>query len=181
MARAAVKRPDDCILETERLWLCRINPERDFQRFAETLADADNVRFIGGAVMDRNQAWRAMATLVGHWELRGYGFFSVVRKNEGDHIGRIGPWYPLGWPGREVGWTLHPAFHGQGYAEEAGRASIDYAFGELGWSKVVHVIQHGNTASARLAEKLGSARIDDLDGIPGVTEEPCWLYGQSRP
>ena len=176
-----MSRPADCILETERLWLCRIDPARDFERFAETLADADNVRFIGNKVMDRNQAWRAMAMLEGHWQFRGYGFFSCIRKSHGDHIGRIGPWNPEGWPSPEVGWTLHPAFHGQGYAEEAGRASIDYVFGELGWPKVIHVIQHGNTPSARLAEKLGSTHVGELDGIPGVATEPCWIYGQDAP
>ena len=173
-------RPEDCILETERLWLCRIEPERDFERFAETLADAENVRYIGGKVMSRPEAWRAMAMLMGHWQIRGYGFFSVVRKSHGDHIGRVGPWNPEGWPEPEVGWTLHPAFHGQGYAAEAGRASIDYAFDGLGWDKVIHVIQHGNEASASLARKMGSTHIGEIAGIPGVTEEACWIYGQER-
>ena len=174
------QRPADCVLETERLWLCRIDAERDFDRFAETYADKDTVRYIGGKVLDRAQAWRMMATVVGHWQLRGYGFFSCIRKDGGDHIGRIGPWYPEGWPAPEVGWTLHPDFQGRGYAREAGRASIDHVFRDLGWERVVHVIQHGNTASAGLATRLGSRHIGELDGIPGVSDEPCWLFGQTR-
>ena len=176
-----ITRPSDAVLETERLWLCRVNPERDFERFAETLADAENVRYIGGKVMSPPQAWRAMAMLMGHWEIRGYGFFSCIEKSSGEHIGRVGPWNPQGWPEPEVGWTLHPEFHGKGYASEAGRASIDYVFRELGWPKVIHVIEHGNTNSVAVAERLGSRHLYDVDGLPGVTDAACWIYGQDRP
>ena len=174
------ERPRDCILETERLWLCRVNPERDFEMFAETLADEDNVRFIGGVVQSRPVAWRSMAMLMGHWQIRGYGFMSCLRKTDGLHIGRVGPWFPEGWPAPEVGWTLHPAHHGRGYATEAGRACIDYAFGELGWNSVIHVIQHGNVASERVAEKLGSRHLRDIQGVPAITEEACAIYGQDK-
>jgi len=176
-----IARPDDAVLETERLWLCRVNAERDFIRFAETLADEENVRYIGGKVMHPTQAWRAMAMLMGHWEIRGYGFFSCITKETGEHIGRVGPWNPHGWPEPEVGWTLHPAFHGKGYASEAGRAAIGYVFNTLNWPKVIHVIQHGNTNSVAVAERLGSAYLYDIEGLPGVTDEACWIYGQDKP
>ena len=179
--RRMTEKPEDCILETERLWLCRMDPERDFRQFSETMADADTMRFIGGAPMSEPQAWRSMATIIGHWDIRGYGFMSCIAKDGSGHVGRIGPWYPHGWPDREVGWTLHPAFQGMGYATEAGRACIDYAFGELGWNRVIHVIQHGNHASANVARKLGSTHIGEVDGIPAVTEEACWIYGQDKP
>ena len=32
--------------------------------------------------------------------------FSVIEKDSGRWIGRIGPWQPEGWPGTEVGWSL---------------------------------------------------------------------------
>ena len=174
-------RPTDCVIETERLWMCRVDPERDFTMFAQTLADAGNVRYIGGKVQSTPEAWRSMAMLMGHWQIRGYGFMSCIRKEDGLHIGRVGPWNPEGWPAPEVGWTLHPAWHGKGYATEAGRAAIDYAFRELGWERVIHVIQHGNVPSERLAEKLGSRKTGEINGITGVTEEACWIYGQDAP
>ena len=176
-----VTRPGDCVIETERLWLCRIDPERDFEMFAETLADADTVRFIGGKTMSRPEAWRAMAMLMGHWQIRGYGFFSCVEKATGEHVGRVGPWNPEGWPAPEVGWTLHPAHQGRGLATEAGRASIDYVFGELGWRKVIHVIEHGNEASAHVARKLGSDIVGEIRGVPGLFDNLCHLYGQDAP
>ncbi len=67
---------------------------------------------------------------------------------------RVGPWNPLGWPQPEVGWTISPHHLRRGYAAEAGRASIDYAFSVLGWKEVVHVILEGNVGSIAVAEKL---------------------------
>ena len=176
-----MERPADCILETERLWLCCPDPERDLCGWSETMGDETNVRYIGGRTLDRAGSWRQMATVVGHWSICGYGFMSCILKTTGEHVGRVGPWNPLGWPEPEVGWTLHPAHHGRGYATEAGQASIGHAFGTLGWAKVVHVIAHGNTASAKLAERLGSRHLYDIDGIEGLPgSPPCWVYGQTR-
>ena len=85
-----------------------------------------------------------------------------------------------GWPGPEVGWTISPLHLRRGYAEEAGRASIDFAFDTLGWDQVIHVIMDGNEPSIRLAEKLGSTYLRTQQGLPGVTEETVHVYGQSR-
>lgn len=168
-------------IETERLILRPIDPERDFEAWAKTMADPRAVRFTGGQVMDRALAWRNMAAIIGHWQIRGYGFFSVESKASGEWVGRVGPWFPEGWPEPEVGWTIAPAHWGKGYATEAGRASIDYAFGTLGWERVVHVILEGNAQSIAVAEKLGSRLIRSQQGLPGVTGERVLIYGQDAP
>jgi len=169
------------IIETDRLILREIDPTHDFEGWAEVCADADTMRYIGGDVLSRPQAWRNMAMVMGHWKIRGYGFFSLIEKATGKWVGRAGPWFPEGWPQPEVGWTIHPAHTRKGYGMEAGRASIDYAFGVLGWDKVAHVIADGNVASMALAEKLGSKRLKEIDGIPGVFEGKAYIYGQDRP
>ena len=91
-------------LETERLVL-RPPIEADLDAWAANLADAEAVRFIGG-YQPRSLAWRNMAGVAGSWALRGFGTFSVLRKDTGRWIGRIGPHFPEDWPGREVGWGL---------------------------------------------------------------------------
>ena len=58
-------------LETERLILRTIDPERDFEPWARAMADERVVRFTGGQVMDRALAWRNMAAIIGHWTIRG--------------------------------------------------------------------------------------------------------------
>jgi len=165
-------------IETERLVLRMIDPERDFEPWALMMADEQTVRFIGGQVMDRAAAWRHMAALIGHWTIRGYGFFSVEDRATGEWVGRVGPWYPEGWPAPEVGWSLAREHWGKGYATEAGRAAIDYAFGTLGWDRVIHAIVKGNAQSAAVARKLGSVLVETRQGLAGVTDQDVEIYAQ---
>ena len=62
------------VLATERLTL-RGPQVRDFEPIAAFLA-SDRARYVGGK-RSRRDAWRTFAALVGHWELRGYGMWSV--------------------------------------------------------------------------------------------------------
>jgi RimJ/RimL family protein N-acetyltransferase len=166
-------------VETDRLILRAIDPERDFEPWAKTMADAETVRYLGTKPMNRAEAWRSMALAMGHWAIRGFGFFSLEHKATGVWVGRVGPWHPMGWPGPEVGWTLSPDHRGRGYATEAARASVEYALKELGWTQVIHVIMGGNEASFAVAKRIGSTLIKEQQGLPGVTEERVYIYGQA--
>lgn len=168
------------MIETERLILRKTDPERDFDAIARAMADESTVRYLGIKPMSRPEAWRSMAALMGHWEIRGYGFFALEHKVTGEWVGRVGPWFPEGWPAPEVGWTISPDHLRQGYATEAARASIDYAFNTLGWNEVIHVIMPGNTGSIGVAEKVGSRLLRTQKGIPGVLDDEVLIYGQSR-
>ncbi|MEL7312213.1 MAG: GNAT family N-acetyltransferase [Pseudomonadota bacterium] len=165
-------------LETERLILRAIEPERDFEGWAAAMSDEQTVRYLGGQVMDRSVAWRSMAMVIGHWQIRGFGFFSVEEKATGQWVGRVGPWFPEGWPEPEIGWTIMRSHWGKGYATEAGRACIEYVKESLGWSRVIHAIVAGNEGSASVARKLGSTKLWEQQGLGGVTEETVWIYGQ---
>jgi RimJ/RimL family protein N-acetyltransferase len=167
------------IIETERLILRETDPVRDFEAWARAMADESTVRYLGTKPMSRAEAWRSMAMAMGHWSIRGYGFFSLEHKETGAWIGRVGPWFPEGWPGPEVGWTISPDHVGQGYATEAALASVDYALTALGWPQVIHVIMEGNEASIAVARKIGSSLIRTQQGLPGVTEEKVLIYGQA--
>ena len=113
-------------IDTERLTL-RGWRESDLDAYAAMMADPEVMRFLGGA-SSRGDAWRGMATLIGHWALRGFGLWAVERKSDGALIGRVGIQYPEGWPSTEVAWTLARPYWGQGYATEAAQASLDYGF-----------------------------------------------------
>ena len=142
------------MLETERLIL-RPPALGDFARWCDFMSDEPTARYIGG-VQPPALVWRSMMAMAGAWALTGVAMFSVVEKSTGQWLGRIGPWVPEGWPGKEVGWSLMADAHGKGYALEAAVATIDYAFDQLEWTDVIHCIDPGNQASAALARKLGS-------------------------
>ena len=106
--------------------------------------------------------------------------FSVIEKASGRWVGRVGPWQPEGWPGAEVGWGLERSAWGKGYATESAEAAIDWAFDALGWDDVIHCIDPGQRPSARVAERLGSARRGSAYLPAPFDNEPVDIWGQSR-
>lgn len=141
-------------LETERLVL-RPFTQADFPALLDIYTDERTARFIGGACNDED-AWRRLATHVGHVALRGYGVFAVEERASGEVVGYSGPWYPHGWPEPEIAWSLRASHQGRGYATEAARCARGYVYRSLGWSTVVSVIALDNRASIRVAERLGA-------------------------
>jgi RimJ/RimL family protein N-acetyltransferase len=169
-------------LETPRL-LLRPPEQADFDGFAAMAREDATMRFIGG-VASRDQAWRSMAILTGAWSLLGHSMFSVIEKETGRWIGRLGPWYPAGetggWPGAEVGWGLMADAQGKGYAAEGATAAIDFVFDVLGWNQVIHCIHKDNAPSIRLAERLGSYRQREDVPLPPPVDVLVDIYGQTQ-
>ena len=161
------------VLETERLRL-RLFRESDLDAYAEMCADPEVMRYLGNCQpMSRADAWRHMALVVGHWQLRGYGMWAVEERTSGEMIGRVGCWFPEGWPGPEVGWALRREFWRRGYATEAARASVRYAFTQLNWPRVISVIRPDNAASIRVAERIG----ERLEGRTQLMGFDTLIYG----
>ena len=167
---------NEVTLETERL-IMRMWRESDFEPYAELCADPEVMRYLGGKVFDRTEAWRQMASMIGHWYLRGYGIWAVEEKDSGHLAGRIGCINPEGWPGFEVGWTLKREFWGKGYATEAGRRALEYGFNELDKPHIISLIHPENRASIRVAERLG----ETLEGNARVFDTDVLVYGIDRP
>lgn len=150
-------------LETERLIL---RPFRDDDADAYfCVHDAGPVRAALHLPdsFDRADAWRQMAFWMGQWELRGSGNWAVEEKATGEMVGRAGTHRPdrPDWPGLEVGWTFHPSRWGRGYATEAGRASVEWAFANHTVDELVSLILPENGASQSVARKLGFALRDE--------------------
>jgi RimJ/RimL family protein N-acetyltransferase len=144
-------------LETERLILREWRIE-DFEAYAAMMADPDVTRYIAPAPMARADAWRALASGIGHWVLRGYGAWAVERKSDGALMGRVGMINPEGWPGLEIGWTLDKPFWGQGYATEAASAAMRYAFLTQPVDRLISNIDPANAPSQAVAVRLGETK-----------------------
>lgn len=143
------------------------------------MADEATARFIGG-VSPRAVCWRQLMTMIGSWHANGFAMFSVIDKETGRWVGRVGPWLPEGWPGTEIGWAIVRDRWGRGYAAEAAVASADWAFEMLGWTDVIHSIAPANTASQRVAQKLGSRNLGPGTLPPPFQNDPIELWGQTR-
>jgi RimJ/RimL family protein N-acetyltransferase len=163
-------------LETERL-IMRMFREDDFEAYARIFGDPEVARYLGnGKPLERPDAWRSMVFQIGHWEVRGYGMWAVEEKASGLLVGRVGFFYPHGWPGFELGWGLGRQWWGQGYATESARRALDFGFAELGRDHVISVIIPENVASIRVAERLG----ERLEGRTEIMGRDALIYGIDR-
>ncbi|GAA6159773.1 GNAT family N-acetyltransferase [Ruegeria sp. HU-ET01832] len=159
-------------LETERLIL-RALSESDFDAEAEFFA-SDASKFLGGPKRS-DETWRLMAQLLGHWVLRGYGFWGVEEKDSGRYVGHVGLWFPHSWPEPEIGWTLMNDATGKGYATEAALAARSHAYEVLGWETAVSMIDPENTASKAVADRLG-AKFDYTYDHPAFGAMQVWRH-----
>jgi RimJ/RimL family protein N-acetyltransferase len=73
----------------------------------------------------------------------------------------------------EIGYALHRDHHRLGYASEAARAFMDYAFNELGLHRIYAETQADNTASWKVMERLGMRREAYFREM--VQEDGNWL------
>jgi RimJ/RimL family protein N-acetyltransferase len=144
-------------LETERL-LLRPFRSSDLDDYAAMRADREVLRYLvgaGGEPWDRGRSSRHMAYMIGHWQVWGTGTWAVEHKATGAFIGIVGFSEPEGWPGLELAWALVRPYWGNGYATEAARAALAYAFMALKKTRVISLIHPENQASVRVAERIG--------------------------
>ena len=164
-------------IETARLTLRGWQAD-DADAYAALTADPEVTRYIGG-VMDPEQGWCSMALHAGHWRLRGYGHWAVERTSDCKFLGRAGLWSPeaSGWPGIEVGWTFARHAWGNGYATEAADAAMRWAWALLEAPRLISVIHPENTASIRVAERLGLAFLSEEE----LRGQIVSIFGIERP
>jgi RimJ/RimL family protein N-acetyltransferase len=172
--------PDGPVIETERLKLRRWCGA-DIAPTTAMLSDPGTARYItadGKPVTEELVGWRNAAIMAGHWVLYGIGMFVVEEKSTGKFVGRVGPWFPPGWPGFEVGWGIARAFRGKGYAVEAARASIDWSFATFEIDRILHCIDRENTASQAVARRLGAENEREIDLFGHVAD--VWVTSRDR-
>src|SRR5262249_13544219 len=101
------------ILVTPRLRLRMLQAD-DFDEYVAIHSDFEVTRFTTRSHLTREEAWKHMATIVGHWHLRGYGMWGVEEIATKRLVGRVGYHCPEGWPEFELGWTIGREFWGRG-------------------------------------------------------------------
>jgi len=137
-------------LRTKRLVL-RPYERSDFPTYAAFLA-SDRAAYMGGP-FDESRAWGWFMNDTISWQFYGYGTLAI--EVDGDLAGFAGLIHPPTFPEPECGWGLFDGHTGKGYATEAGRAMLDYAFDVAGLKTVVSYIDKDNAASQKVAANLG--------------------------
>lgn len=152
-------------IETERLIL-RPMGVQDLQDLLDLHTQPATIEFLGATTP--KLARERLALCERNWAQGGYDLLAVLDRSTGEFLGRAGVKY---WPQfneTEAGWAFRREAWGHGYATEAARASIDWAFRTLPVPYVTAMIRPDNSRSQAVARRLGLAplREDVVVGIP---------------
>ena len=181
-------------LETQRLLLRPLTLE-DLPFFVDLHLDPKVVLYLGGDGSPRSpevtRSW--LDTMLRWYRDDGVGAFAVLRRDNGQLIGRCGlsifevdlqpssqtgsyltTWgrgsMAAGTPFRtvvEVGYVIHPDQWGHGYATEAAGCWYGFGFQERGEEAIDSIIHADNAASIRVAEKNGLTRAEEVLHMDG--------------
>lgn len=138
-------------LETKRLILRMFKDDKDWQELHKYYSDEDCTKYTTGRFLTESESWRAIAGMIGHWHLRGYGPYAIEEKSSGNILGLVGLWYPNDWPEPEIKWGLIRQYWGQGFASEAARAVQKTASKYIPDLSPISLIHSKNDMSINLA------------------------------
>jgi ribosomal-protein-alanine N-acetyltransferase len=150
-------------LETSRL-LLRPMIIADVNELLQIFSDAKVVASFGVPPFGLVEMEQWVQHNLAHQQANGYGLFSVILKSNGTLIGDCGleRMEIEGTQTVELGYDFRSDHWNRGYATEAAIAVRDFAFGKLKLPQLISLIRVGNTASRRVAEKVGMAYAGEL-------------------
>jgi RimJ/RimL family protein N-acetyltransferase len=147
-------------LETDRL-LMREWQEGDLKPFAEMGQDPDVMRYFPKQ-MSQEDAEQFITKSNLFLQHKGFTLWATTVKESGQFAGFVGlaePSYQTHFtPCVEIGWRLSKKFWGQGFATEAARRVLKYAFEDLNLPEIVSFTTVLNTPSMKVMERIGMIR-----------------------
>jgi len=156
-----------CILETEDLIL-REFTEEDYQKWNTILCDPETMRYYP-APFDAAGVERWIKWTKENYEKYGFGLWAIILKETGAFVGDCGitmqnihgdgVLYP------EIGYHIHKDFWRRGYASQAAKGCLAYAFENNDFDEIFSYQKWTNVPSRKTAEKMGmSFREQYADG-----------------
>jgi len=148
-------------LETARLLLRPFEPG-DLAALHEIHGDADNARWLYSNPRSLEETRELLALKTAGAALRAEGDWlsaAVLTRATDELVGDVSlRWASAAHRQGELGFILHPRHQGRGYATEAARAMLRFAFESVGLHRVAGRLEPRNIGSARVLEKLGMRR-----------------------
>lgn len=148
-------------LRTERLDL-RPFTETDLDVVHTLHSNPDVVRYLYWGPNDEETSRVMLARKMRRTALIDAGdslSLAVVVRESGRVVGDAAFfWHNAQHRSGEIGYIFDPAFHGHGYATEAGTELLRFGFENVGLHRITGRLDGRNTASARVLERLGMRR-----------------------
>ena len=145
-------------LATDRLLLRPFEPG-DLDDLYEMQSDEKLVRYLYFGTRTREEVRDPLAERIAGASIKGEGEWlsaAVILRETGEFVGDVGlHWVSVPDRQGELGFVIHPAHHGRGYAVEASIPLLDFAFHTLELHRVVGRAEARNAPSLRVLEKVG--------------------------
>lgn len=155
-------------LQTDRL-LIRDWEEDDAEAALEIYGSADVAQWLSPAI-DKVTDAATMRVILQAWIEAQPNFvvpagrWAVVRQDDGEVVGglliRLLPPYE---EDLEIGWQFRPSAWGNGYASEASRAIMKWAFEDGATDELFAVARPNNTRAVATAKRLGMEWVGETD------------------
>lgn len=177
-----MSKPHTIILETNRL-LLRLPVMNDLDDLFRLYSNPEIRKYFPEGVLTLGETREELEWFLnGHPQYPHLGLWATILKETGKFIGRCGllPWEIDGRLEIEIAYLLDKSFWHQGLATEAAQGLIHYGFENLNLTRLICLIAPGNTASRRVAERVGMAPEREVDGIAG-DNFPTLIYSISKP
>lgn len=176
------------MIKTKRL-LLRQWVEEDFQVFAQICKDKDVMEFFP-KLQSRAESYEMAHKIQSLIEDKGWGFWAVEVPTKHKYIGFVGlhcPEVDLPFsPCVEIGWRLSKQHWGKGYATEAAKAVIEYAFTHLNLEEIVSFTTLANTRSIAVMQKIGmfdtiqNFKHPNIDALNPICEHVLYKISQDQ-
>jgi RimJ/RimL family protein N-acetyltransferase len=160
-AAMALALPAEVPIETERLQL-RFHTAEDYDALVALQSREDVTRMLPWGPRDPAEVRESLEKKIAATTIERDGdpfTLAIEVKDSGAYAGDVTIWtnsheHRQG----EVGYVLHPDFHGRGLVAEAARPLLELGFTHFGMRRIIGRLDARNRASARVLEKLGMRR-----------------------
>jgi len=150
--------PGEAVFRTKRLFVRRWR-EGDAEMLAATYADPEVMRYIPGGAWSLERTRQIVARMSEIERESGFGFYPIVRDEDGSMLGHCGLGRLENGDEIEVAYVLGKPYWGQGYASEAAAETVEYAF-RMGFARrIVAIAFPDNVRSTEVMRRIGMRRV----------------------
>lgn len=152
------------IAKTERCIIRELSLD-DLHALFDLYVDEEITKYTEGLYSYEEEQEFQIAYINNMYRFYGYGMWLVFSKETGELIGRAGLEHREynGETELELGYVIGTKFQRQGYATEVCQQIIEIAKAMTDFPRINCLIDAGNIASFRLAEKLGFSHLEDME------------------
>ncbi len=161
--------PDGAVIHTTKRLRVRLFRADDLPLLTALNGDPVVMEYLGG-VMAEERSNQEARDIQESYRRNGFGKVAVERLSDGAFLGTCGLsrelWYPQD---LEIGWRLAAEYWGHGYATEAARFWLRYAFTALAAARVISITDAPHQRSRAVMQRLGlsldhEAVLEEEDG-----------------